>query len=145
MIAVTKSLWEYLIPYSIIDPGRSSEYITRIHPRHYEIGESLTILIHFIFSIEAVFEIVHALIAAVQLEVVFTSLIFREKSCSPPYMIFETFLKADLFTSAAPPLTSAHNTCFIGIAMDNINVVDVITGLDVYNKTVCIEAVTVLI
>jgi hypothetical protein len=60
-------------------------------------------------------------------------------------MIFETFLKKDLFTSAVPSLTSAHDTCFIGIAMDNIDMVDVITGLNIYNKAVCVEAVTVLI
>jgi hypothetical protein len=60
-------------------------------------------------------------------------------------MIFKTFLKKDLFALAAPPLTSAHDTGFIGIAMDNIDMVDVIACLNIYNKAVCVEAVTVLI
>ena len=31
--------------------------------RHYEVGERLTILIHFFLSIEAILEVVHAFIA----------------------------------------------------------------------------------
>jgi hypothetical protein len=91
---------------------------------------------HLFLGKETVLEEIHAFITGMNLKEILTSLILGTKCGGPPYMVFEALLEVNLFALAAPGLISTHDSGFVGIAVDDIDSVHVISGFDIDDQLV---------